>query len=57
MLPLLSLDSERLAAIPKRMQQFADEKSAARYVMLVAHDGKLRSTRPSAYGTSSRGRR
>ena len=36
-----SMDSERLAAIPKRMQAFADQKSAAGYVMLVAHEGKV----------------
>ena len=36
-----SMDPARLAAIPKRMQAFADQKSAAGYVMLVAHEGKI----------------
>ena len=35
------LDEARLAAIPQRMQQFADRKSAAGYVMLVAHEGEI----------------
>ena len=36
-----SVDEARLAAIPERMQAFADEKSAAGYVMLVAHEGEI----------------
>jgi CubicO group peptidase (beta-lactamase class C family) len=36
-----SADQELLARIPKRLQEFADEKSAAGYVMLVAHEGKI----------------
>jgi CubicO group peptidase (beta-lactamase class C family) len=36
-----SMDPERLAAIPKRMQEFADQKSAAGYVMLISHEGKI----------------
>ena len=36
-----SIDDAALAAIPERMQQFADENSAAGYVMLLAHRGQI----------------